>query len=89
MMIDLATHPHFIARNMHSLKIHCAVYSFLPMYVVSLKDIQFHILVLLQLLSDHLSDQQYLRPKSLTAVNYLGTQLGTQNAKNPLSICFK
>ena len=77
MMIDLATDPHFIARNMHSLKIHCAVYSFLPIYVVSLKDIEFHILVLLQLLSDHLSGQQYLRPKSLTAVFFYGTGCGT------------
>ena len=61
MMIDLATDPHFIARNMHSLKIHCAVYSFLPIYVVPLRGIQNHTLALLHLLSSHLFDQQYLK----------------------------
>ena len=80
MMIDLATEPDFIARNMPSLKIHCAVYSFLPIYLVSLQDIQFYILALLQLLSDHLSDQQYLSPKFLTAFFFYGTGRGTFQA---------
>ena len=60
MMIDVATEPHFIARNMPSLKIHWAVYSFLPIYLLSLKDIQFYILALPQLTLPTIHSLSYL-----------------------------